>query len=795
MTDKTKKLKYFDQQIKPAAALGLAALVLNAALFLAFGANYLPVGNIPLFWATVLFSPINALLAFVLSVVPLTLLSGDTLGAARLFILCSAIHLIAARKRSIPPFVVALLLWLALFGPLYRYLCSHNLLPGNSWTEVVFKGLIEVVLVMLAAALLLNRDLWSKLTHKPRLVAATDLLIHLLAVLVTLGFATALIAAYPGVLTFRVSGLTPVLTNLVLFVIVCLYTASIAGWWFTGILNENAQELFARNMLMGSRKPSFSGLASDYWRRHNAFGGGAEEASPSTDRLRATGAVIAPDQGICALTRSGTISFINRKFKALTELHDNEVLGRRLEQVVLRPELKECLMQLVERTFCKGSKTVELKLNQLPDKLRFFEISSQFSAAYGESTLGDGPDSVIISVRDITDRRSLETHLLQAQRLAALGNMVQGLAHSFNNALTAIAGEASAAKRSSDLTGTRTALEDILQAVSRAGSLVRQLLDYADSHTIGLIKTDLRALITGRLDLLRQLVGEHVELAFQPSAEPIGVTCDENLIIQLVTNLTINSKEAIGDNPGSINLSLSTEEVAPEVADLIIGGRPGTFARLKIEDNGTGMAPDILARACDPLFTTKAQRGHPGLGLSIVYGVVRAHDGFLSIESHPNKGTTVSVYLPLQKLEPIVQSAGSQPAVPAGRATVKTYAQGNKGAILVVEDDDNVREVVSSMLGILGYSVSSCASGPEALELYAQTAFDLVLADMMMPKMTGAELITTLRARDSRARALMMTAYGIKAEELAPDVTIIPKPFDIDTLAQAVADSLKQENP
>ena len=221
-------------------------------------------------------------------------------------------------------------------------------------------------------------------------------------------------------------------------------------------------------------------------------------------------------------------------------------------------------------------------------------------------------------------------------------------------------------------------------------------------------------------------------------------------------------------------------------ASLYIGARPGNFARLRVRDFGRGMNRELLAKAFDPLFTTKSMQGNTGLGLSIVYAIVRAHDGFLTAESHPNKGTTISIYLPIQSdVEQVIEAESKAASGSQDSATLF----GNNERILVVEDEPTVRELVASMLAGLGYEVSTCENGHEALKISARQEFDLLLVDMIMPKMRGIDLINQIRSKHAEAKALLMTGYGPGVE---PKIrtAIIHKPFDVDTLAKAVRKAL-----
>jgi two-component system, cell cycle sensor histidine kinase and response regulator CckA len=797
MSTKIKRIRYVDRQLTSAIILGLAALAINSMTNSVLPGPRLSIGNILLFWCAITLTPFHALVSVSIGSIPETLFTGQHFEGLRLIILCTTISQITSKSRDIPAYAVTLGLWIFAFGPCLWLLESAGV---RTFTDqkltletIVFTGFFEVVLTVIAGTTLISRTLWGAITHKSAQSRLSHILAHCLTLISSISLLIILLITQPDTILINFNLYRGNILDLALIVIICVYLSSLSGWWLAKYIKDNSLLLGSNSILQAGRSLSFSGLASDYWKRHNKIGDIIEDGLSSAEFRRPENSRISPDQGICALNKNGTISFVNRKFKQFTEIKDNEPLGKKLEQINMNSELQDCITALIERTFKIGPSSTELKLNQLPDKLRYFEISSQLSDTFGDSTLVDGPDSIIVIVKDITNRRAIESHLLQGQRLGSLGNIVEGLAHSFNNALTTIAGQASYAKRIAESEKTGTALEEILIATKKAGKLARQLLNFAGSSPGILQEHDLNLLVQTRIDLLKNLVGENIELSYKKTSEQIGITCDPNLIMQVITNLIINAKEAAGSKNGLIEISLSTEHFNDNVTEIIKGSRPGDFARLRIRDSGSGMSPDVLAKACDPLFSTKSNRGNSGLGLSIVYGIVRAHDGFLTIESQPERGTTVSVYFPLRQLRSASEEADKQDRQAKSErqtATTKGKTDNNREAILIVEDDDNVREVVSSMLSTLGYQVSNCSNGPEALEICSSSTFDLILVDMIMPKMSGTELISKLKEDENSAKTLIMTAYGVTKESVDNDTIIIPKPFDIDTLEKAIQDSL-----
>ena len=312
-------------------------------------------------------------------------------------------------------------------------------------------------------------------------------------------------------------------------------------------------------------------------------------------------------------------------------------------------------------------------------------------------------------------------------------------------------------------------------------------MDFAEGEPTLFRNTDLRELMKNRQALIREMLGDHYEVTVGGAAQSVGINCDQNLILQAVTNLVLNARDSYQGKNGEIEISIDTETIPEQVSAVHVGARPGTFARLRVKDRGMGMTPDVLAHAFDPLFTTKRSAGRSGLGLSTVFAIVRAHDGFLTVESTPEKGTSVSIYLPLVAVT--TPSEAVRAEIEANRAAVQLET--GKGRILVVEDESTVRELVSQMLGLLGYEVQSCASGDEAIEEFKTRSFDLVLVDMVMPRMDGPSLIQKLREINSKTNALIMTGYGESLHNGKMREPLLSKPFDLETLAKTVKKAIE----
>ena len=767
--------------LKP-LTLGLGAALVNAMVCWLWPVNTLPLGNALIFIAALALGGTELLLTFGLYILAEGFVRDAGLEVLRVLTLAGALHIGARYQPRLPGFFISFALWCLLFGPMLALARSTGWIEA-SWTiqRIVMYGLNEILLSMVAGALLLNGTIWDTVAARPRHVPLPVMLAHVLCLIATIALALALgVTGSAGSLGTSSTEIIPVFAALTALAVIL---PVVAGERLAKLITQKFSELVPVGAPLQAKQRSLAGIRVEPLAlpepQHLVAIANPLDASSETPGQPV-------EHGICALNRNGTVTFANRRFLKLSGLSGHELLGKQISALPLSHELQGAILGLVEQTFLKGPRVVELKVNQHPSQLRYFELESKLPENFEGSSLAGGPDSVIILLRDITDRRTIERHLLEAQKLSSLGAIVTDVVREFSNALTTITGQACVAKQAQTLAEVQHAVEEILTAAQRASITARQMMNFAEGGPSPLRKMDLSKLIDERLSFLQRVAGEECELRLSKPAQPLGVQCDPHLITQVLTNLVQNAREAYGDKPGAIELALDEEEIAPEVANLTVGAREGRFVRVRVRDQGVGMTADQLAQAFDPLYTSKASAGHAGLGLSIVYSVVRAHDGFLVTESALNKGTTVSIYLPRFDLTQDRLIDGGAPAQDG-----LTPALGNQEHILVVEDEPTVRELVATMLASIGYRVSTCGSGHEALERTRAGSFDLILVDMVMPRMRGSELLALLRADEKPLRTLMMTGYGITDAQAHMADNVIQKPFDLDTLARVVRSTLQ----
>ncbi len=389
--------------------------------------------------------------------------------------------------------------------------------------------------------------------------------------------------------------------------------------------------------------------------------------------------------------------------------------------------------------------------------------------------------------RDITERKRLESELRQAQKMEAVGKLAGGIAHDFNNLLVVILGHAELLAHSLEEQDIGTAeLTEIRRAAERAASLVGQLLAFSRRQVLQPKVLDLDAAITDMTRMLRRLVGEDVRIDHRPAERPLKVKADPGQIDQVVLNLVTNARDAM---PRGGEITLQVREWAFEAGQE--GALPpGEYVALEVSDTGVGMDEQTMARVFDPFFTTKALGRGTGLGLSTVYGIVRQSGGDVQVFSRPGEGTTFRVLLPLceEEIEAVAERRSAPE--PAGPCTV-----------VVVEDEPAVAALISRVLEKAGYQVVHYASGEEAVEALSGPQppdYDLLISDVVMPGLTGPELVGRLGAGLAGRPVLFMsgyTDYALIDHGFEPNrVPLLRKPFSTASLLEAADRLLAKRN-
>jgi two-component system, cell cycle sensor histidine kinase and response regulator CckA len=400
---------------------------------------------------------------------------------------------------------------------------------------------------------------------------------------------------------------------------------------------------------------------------------------------------------------------------------------------------------------------------------------------------GDRPARLVL-VQDISERRKFEERALQQQKMEAIGRLAGGVAHDFNNVLGVITGYAEMIRRvgEKDPTTARRA-EEILKATESAARLTQQLLAFSRPKPIGNDVIDLNAAVGQLEGLLRRLIGEHIQLVTVFDAQPVLARMDSSHLEQIIMNLAVNARDAMPSG-GRLVIETSTAEFDPNFPATDRRLQGGRYAVVSVSDTGVGMTSQVVAHVFEPFFTTKGPGQGTGLGLATVYGIVQQAGGQIYVYSEPGHGSTFKVYLPSSQSPAATREAAS----PAS----SEIADGTE-TILLVEDDQSLQAILSEMLEEGGYRTLVAATPEQALQVVSHTHVDLVLTDVVMPRIMGPALAQKILAVQPATRVLFMSGYtgdsaGATALAGVDGGMLIEKPFTADALLRAVRSRLGQ---
>jgi signal transduction histidine kinase/ActR/RegA family two-component response regulator len=390
--------------------------------------------------------------------------------------------------------------------------------------------------------------------------------------------------------------------------------------------------------------------------------------------------------------------------------------------------------------------------------------------------------------RNEAQREQLEEQLRQAQKMEALGRLAGGVAHDFNNLLTVIKGHGELlVDRMKPTDVFYGSTRQIMKTADRAASLTRQLLAFSRMQVLQPKILDLSALVADMSKMLRRLVREDIEFSFRLGDSLGRVKADPGQLEQVLLNLTVNASDAM-PHGGKLTIETQRMKVDEKHAHARPPLRPGKYVQLVVTDTGHGMDAVTMSRIFEPFFTTKEQGKGTGLGLATVYGVVRQSGGFIWVESSPGKGARFEVYLP--------QAVGKEEEDLRERATGSSR-RGTE-TILVVEDEDEVRSLACEFLQMSGYSVLTAKDGVEALEVSNRLggSIQLLLTDVVMPKMHGTELAKKLKADFPSLKIVYMSGYleqDTCSREILEKAFVLQKPFSRDTLIRQIAEAFESK--
>lgn len=440
-----------------------------------------------------------------------------------------------------------------------------------------------------------------------------------------------------------------------------------------------------------------------------------------------------------------------------------------------------------------------------PDGGRTFTwlLEPEFETTVTPAASGDPAGrvkSVLTFARDITLRRRAENErekllskLAQAQKMETVGRLASGVAHDFNNMLGVIIGNTELLLELMDpVDPTTDSLKEVLDAALRSADITRQLLGFARKQAVSPVSLNLNQSVAGTVNMLRRLLGAHVTLTWRPGDGIWGVFVDPCQLDQIVANLCLNARDAIGDRGGRISVHTANITLDQDFCDKHAGSVPGDYVRLSVRDNGCGMPDSMLVTIFEPFFTTKEVGMGTGLGLATVYGIVKQNNGYIYVSSKVGEGSLFDVYLPRQDAVVNVAPAVRAAAPGAGHRTA---------TLLVVDDEPAILNLSCTFLEKKGYTVLTASRPDEAIRLVEgyDGCVDLLLTDVMMPGMNGTQLAQSLQKHSPAIKCLFMSGYSedVLADQMdeGPSVGFLQKPFSISDLSAKVRALLEVETP
>ena len=497
------------------------------------------------------------------------------------------------------------------------------------------------------------------------------------------------------------------------------------------------------------------------------------------------------NEGIVGLDCSGEVTFCNPAAAKLLGRSVGEIVGSRAHAIFCGEEGREAScgacqalahgnVPRTERTIARADQTIAIvELTSSP-------MHENGRVAGAVVVFGD----ISARKRAEEDRRNMEAQIQQAQKLESLGLLAGGIAHDFNNILVGILGNACIAMEDTPVSSPAHArLQRIVNAGQRASRVIHQILAYAGQARAEVAPIDLNEAVRESAEFMRPSVPQQIDLELCLTSDLPAVQADAGQLEQILTNLLLNAVEAIGPSEGAVTLATRRAEINEERAALEFAGqelRPGSYGCLEVSDTGCGMSAETLARIFDPFFSGK-KKGR-GLGLAAIRGIIRAHGGGIAVHSVLGRGTTFEILFPL----------GAEGATAStSQAPVEVEPIGRRRTVLVIDDEEDICDVVETLLGARGIRVLSATSGTAGVELFEQHAdeIDLVLLDVTMPGITGPETLRAIQAIREDARVVFSSGYNGDGVEgtLAGHgaVGFLHKPYTPETLLERIESAMR----
>ena len=491
--------------------------------------------------------------------------------------------------------------------------------------------------------------------------------------------------------------------------------------------------------------------------------------------------------GMRITDENGIMVAVNEPFCKLVGMPRHDLEGQPLTVIYAESEQPERMLQRYKKRFQDRviDKLVERRVTLRNGQVLTIEDTSSLVELHGR------PSLLLALFRDVTTQKRLEEQLRQSQKMEAIGQLAGGVAHDFNNILTVIHGHASLLLAGGTLSGVSAkSAQQVAHAADRAAGLTRQLLAFSRRQVMQPRRLDMNEVVCNMTKMLSRILGEDIALQLNYFPQPTVVQADASMMEQVLLNLAVNSRDAMPKG-GQLAIKISVRDIEARHVANHPEASMGKFVCLSVIDTGCGIPAENLRRVFEPFFTTKEVGKGTGLGLATVYGIIKQHNGWVEVESQPGNGATFEVFLPCAggSVELTEERIAERP-VPGGEET-----------ILVVEDEEPVRELVCNLLASHGYKVLRAESGVQALEIWKQSkdSVDLVLTDLVMPdRINGRELAEKLWGERPTLKVIFMSGYS--ADVVGADfvlkrgVNYLQKPYHPRKLALMVRDCLDAVN-
>ncbi|HLE61758.1 MAG TPA: PAS domain S-box protein [Pyrinomonadaceae bacterium] len=505
------------------------------------------------------------------------------------------------------------------------------------------------------------------------------------------------------------------------------------------------------------------------------------ERKLAEERIREQAALLDQAQdAILVRDLNHNILFWNKGAERIYGWSAAETVGRNAVDVLFKapPPLFEAAK---EEVLAKGEWSGELK--QVRKNGDEIVVESRWTLVREDK---GQPASILVINTDITERKRIEAQFLRAQRMESIGTLAGGIAHDLNNVLSPILMAVQMLELRAQDDSTRQLLQVLKTNAERGGNMVRQVLSFARGVEGERVALQPKHLIKDIVKIMRETLPKSIEITFQVPDDLWIISADATQVHQVLMNLCVNARDAM-PNGGTIDIRAENAFVDEGYARMHLEAKPGRFTLITVADNGTGMTPEVLTRIFEPFFTTKDMTKGTGLGLSTALTIVKSHGGFVNVYSEVGKGSQFGVYFPAFETKDAVRSSLPQTDLPVG----------NGELVLVVDDEEAIRQITSSTLETFGYKVLTASDGTEAVALYAEHRNEIavVLTDMLMPFMDGSATIRALHKMNPQVK--IIAASGLSATHKAGDASMegvkifLSKPYTAEKLLKAMARVLR----